>query len=141
MGGWVAMLYALYNSKKVSKLLGIAAAPDFTNKLIWDKLSTREKKIIKSKGILKKKINKDFSYNYSLKLFENSKKYFIGNIKKKFKGETILFHGSEDYTVPKNYNDIFYKNLNFPKLLNITIKNSDHSMSDEYSLKNIVKFI
>ena len=30
MGGWIAMLYALNYPKKVSKLIGIAPAPDFT---------------------------------------------------------------------------------------------------------------
>ena len=34
MGGWVAMLYALNYPKKVSKLIGIAPAPDFTKELI-----------------------------------------------------------------------------------------------------------
>ena len=45
MGGWVAMLYALYYPKKVKKLIGIAPAPDFTVDLLWKELSKKIKKI------------------------------------------------------------------------------------------------
>ena len=41
------------------------------------------------------KSNKDFTYKYYL-LFLNSKKHLIKNINKVYKGEVILFHGSED---------------------------------------------
>ena len=39
MGGWVAIIYALMHPKKVTKLIGIAPAPDFTAKLIWENLN------------------------------------------------------------------------------------------------------
>ena len=55
-------------------------------------------------------------------LFLNSEDFLIKNLNKKYKGEVILFHGSEDLTVPHNYNDQFYKSKKFPKLINITIK-------------------
>ena len=141
MGGWVAMLYALNFPKKVSKLIGIAPAPDFTLNLIWNELNSKEKEKIKSNKIVIKKINKEFSYSYSPKLFTNSKDFFIKDIKKIFRGETILFHGAKDLTVNHKYNDRFYKNSNFPELINITIKGADHSMSDKFSLKTISKYI
>ena len=58
-----------------------------------------------------------------------------------FLKETVLFHGDKDLTVPRSYNDKFFTNSNFSKLINITIKNADHSMSDEISLNTISKFI
>ncbi len=141
MGGWVAMLYALRFPKKVKKLIGIAPAPDFTTDLIMKELSKIEKKKIKMNGIVEKKVNKDFSYKYSPKLFLNSQKYLIKNINKVYKGEVILFHGSEDLTVPYDYNNKFFKNNNFPALINIIIRKADHSMSDNFSLKTISGFI
>jgi len=141
MGGWVAMLYALNYPKKVSKLIGIAPAPDFTKELIWKSLTSQEKQKIKSNKIVTRKVSKDFSYSYSPKLFINSKNYLVKNMKKKYNGQTILFHGGQDQSVPYNYNDKFYKNSTFLNLTNITIKNADHSMSDELSLKSIIKYI
>lgn len=141
MGGWVAMLFSLKNPNKIKKLIGIAPAPDFTVDLLWKKLSDKNKKCIKSNKIVRKKISKDFYYEYSLNLFSNSRKYLIRNINRIFKGETVLFHGGNDHTIPYNYNDKFLKKKNFPLLLNIIIKGADHSMSDNYSLKTITKFI
>ena len=141
MGGWVAMLYALHFPKKVKKLIGIAPAPDFTVDLLWKEFSTKDKNTINSNKIVEKKINDDFIYKYSPKLFLNSKKYLIKNIKKTYSGEVILFHGSEDLVVPHHYNDKFYKNKIFSKVVNITIKNADHSMSDIFSLRKISSFI
>ena len=141
MGGWIAMLYALRFPKKVKKLIGIAPAPDFTTDLIMKELTNAEIKKIKMNNIVEKKVNKDFTYKYSPKLFLNSKKHLIKNINKVYKGEVILFHGSEDLTIPYNYNDKFFKNKNFPILINLTIRNADHSMSDNFSLKTICNFI
>ncbi len=141
MGGWIAMLYALRFPKKVKKLIGIAPAPDFTTDLIMKELTNAEIKKIKMNNIVEKKVNKDFTYKYSPKLFLNSKKHLIKNINKVYKGEVILFHGSEDFTIPYNYNDKFFKNKNFPILINLTIRNADHSMSDNFSLRTICNFI
>jgi len=141
MGGWIAMLYALRCPKNVKKLIGIAPAPDFTVDLLWKELSAKDKQLIKSNKVVEKKVSDDFIYKYSPKLFLNSEKHLINNIKKTYSGEVILFHGSNDLTIPHHYNDKFYKNKNFPKLINITIKNADHSMSDIFSLKKISDFI
>lgn len=141
MGGWVAMLYALKFPKKVKKLIGIAPAPDFTTDLIMKELTKIEKKRLKMNKIVEKKTNKDFTYKYSPKLFLNSKKHLIKNINKVYRGEVILFHGSEDLTIPYYYNNKFFRNKNFPMLINITIRKADHSMSDSLSLKTISSFI
>ena len=141
MGGWVAMLYALNYPKRVSKLIGIAPAPDFTKELIWKSLNSKEKQKIKSNKIIAKKVSDDFSYLYSPKLFINSKNFLIKDIKKKYNEQTILFHGGQDQSVPYNYNDKFIKGSTFSNLTYITLKNADHSMSDKVSLKSIIKYI
>jgi len=141
MGGWVAMSYALQNPNKVSKLIGIAPAPDFTTELLWKKFTKKQKLAIQNKKIIENKIEKDFSYFYSFNLFKNSKNKLLKNSKKIFKKETVLFHGSQDKTVPLDYNkDLIFKK-NFTNLKIVAIKNVDHSMSDNDSLQTIIKFI
>ena len=63
------------------------------------------------------------------------------DVKKKYNGQTILFHGVQDLSVPYNYNDRFYKSSTFLNLINITLKDADHSMSDKLSLNSIIKYI
>ena len=55
MGGWVAMLYALNFAKNVDRLIGIAAAPDFTKDLLWKELSDKNKDLIRSNKVHKEK--------------------------------------------------------------------------------------
>ena len=141
MGGWVAMKYATEFPNKVIKLLGIAAAPDFTTDLIWDELTHKQKSKIRTNRVIKKRINKDFFYYYSPNLFKNSKSSILKNSKKKYNGETILFHGGKDLTVPVNYNDHYLFKPTFKNLKIIKIQNADHSMADQQSLKTIIKFI
>ena len=94
MGGWVAMLYALYYPSKVKKLIGIAPAPDFTVDLLWKELSTKDKKKIKSNQVVEKKVTDDFIYKYSPNLFLNSEGYLIKNLNKKFDNIKLLMQKS-----------------------------------------------
>ena len=60
MGGWVAIIYALIHPRKVTKLIGIAPAPDFTTKLIWKNFNTHQKIKLKIIRSLNKKVSSDF---------------------------------------------------------------------------------
>jgi len=141
MGGWVAIVYALINPKKVTKLIGIAPAPDFTKNLIWKNFNVHQKNKIKNNKIVKQKVSADFAYYYSPALFKRSKKYLIKKIKGNFVGETIFLHGGQDKAVPYGYNDRFYLNRKFKNFKNILIKHADHSLSDKESLITLSKFI
>ena len=74
MGGWVAIIYALINPRKVTKLIGIAPAPNFTTKLIWKNFSIHQKNRIRNNKIVKQKVSSDFAYYYSPALFKRSRK-------------------------------------------------------------------
>jgi len=141
MGGWVAIIYALMYPRKVSKLIGIAPAPDFTTKLIWKNLNIQERNKIKNNKIIKKKISSNFAYYYSPALFNRSKKYLLEKIKGDFLGETIFLHGGQDKAVPYGYNNKFNFSKKFKNFKNILIKNADHSLSDKESLRTLSKFI
>src|SRR5215472_10072017 len=39
MGGWIALLVAIARSDRVAALIGIAAAPDFTERLMWQAMN------------------------------------------------------------------------------------------------------
>ena len=40
MGGWLGLLLAKARPERVKALIGVAAAPDFTEDLVWEKLTT-----------------------------------------------------------------------------------------------------
>ncbi|MBX3487204.1 MAG: alpha/beta hydrolase [Candidatus Paracaedibacteraceae bacterium] len=52
MGGWLMLLLATKRPHLIRKLVGIAAAPDFTEDLIWQKLSEAKRHLLESKGCI-----------------------------------------------------------------------------------------
>ena len=141
MGGWIAIIYALMHPRKVTKLIGIAPAPDFTTKLIWKNFNIHQRDKIKNNKIVKQRVSSDFTYYYSPALFNRSKKYLLEKVKGDFLGETIFLHGGQDKAVPYGYNDKFNLSKKFKNFKNILIKHADHSLSDKESLKTLSKFI
>ncbi len=52
MGGWISLLAALARPERTRGLIGIAAAPDFTEDLMWAQFSESQKQTIEEKGAL-----------------------------------------------------------------------------------------
>ena len=52
MGGWIALLAALARPDRVAGLVGIAAAPDFTERLMWDAMLPAERAELMREGVV-----------------------------------------------------------------------------------------
>ena len=52
MGGWIALLAALARPERVAGLIGIAAAPDFTEELMWQAMMPEERARLERDGVL-----------------------------------------------------------------------------------------
>ena len=52
MGGWIALLIALARPERVVGLIGIAAAPDFTEALMWAAMTPPERETLQRDGVL-----------------------------------------------------------------------------------------
>lgn len=52
MGGWLMLRLAQERPTLVKKLVGIASAPDFTEDLIWPKLSKQKRQLLESEGCI-----------------------------------------------------------------------------------------
>ena len=52
MGGWIALLVAVARAERVAGLIGIAAAPDFTENLMWEAMAPSERAKLLREGVL-----------------------------------------------------------------------------------------
>ena len=52
MGGWIALLTALARPDRIAALVGIAAAPDFTQRLMWESMAPSERATLQRDGVL-----------------------------------------------------------------------------------------
>ena len=142
MGAWIMLMLARRIPEKISAIIGLAPAPDFPKILIWDKMTSDEKrKLIKNKKITIK--YEDGSKNdFSHILIKDSFKNLTLSENIYFKGPVYIYHGMADDAVPY---DLSIKIMNkFKGTNNIKLlldKNAGHRLSEINQLQNITNII
>jgi len=135
MGGWLMLLAAKSKKRKISGLIGLAAAADF-GKDLFNSLSIKNKQDIKTKGITKYTY-KGFAYYLTKEFFIHCTKNKILNKKINFKKPVILIHGNKDNIVKDTMPIKIMKKLSSKNVQIKFLKSSDHSLSSSADLINI----
>jgi uncharacterized protein len=137
MGAWIGIMLIKYFYKKIKGFVGIASAPDFTEELIWKKLSIIEKNKIRENKIYNLKNSHNNFYPITKKFLYDGKKVLVLNKKIKCNFPVELLHGVNDSSVSWFYSIKLIKTL-ISKKLNLTIINDgDHSLSRAKDLKKL----
>jgi len=138
MGAWISLNQFKYYKMQIKGFIGIGSAPEFTEKLMWQKFTKKMKKILVLKKIYnyyKKKDN--FTYPITYKLIKDGRKNKILSKKINSKINVTMFHGEKDTSVPISFSK---KTLNiFPKAKKklVIIKNGDHRLSAKKDIKKM----
>ena len=135
MGGWLMLLAAKSKKRKISALIGLAAAADF-GKDLFNSLSIKNKQDIKTKGITKYTY-KGFAYYLTKEFFIHCTKNKILNKKINFNKPVILIHGNKDNIVKDTMPIKIMKKLSSKNVQIKFLKSSDHSLSSSADLINI----
>ena len=138
MGSWIALNLIKVFKKQIKGFIGIGSAPEFLEKLMWNKFSKDIKKIVNSKKIYYLK-HGNHTYPLTKQLFLDGKKNKVLKTKLKLNIPVIMFHGAKDEVVPTSFSK---KALNiFPnaKKKLFIIKSGDHSLSKKNYLNKICK--
>jgi len=135
MGGWLMLLAAKSKKRKISALIGLAAAADF-GKDLFNSLSIKNKQDIKTKGITKYTY-KGFAYYLTKEFFIHCTKNKILNKKIRFNKPVILIHGNKDNIVKDTMPIKIMKKLSSKNVQIKFLKSSDHSLSSRTDLINI----
>ena len=134
MGGWIALNLFKYFKKRIIGFIGIAAAPEFLEKLMWNKFSKKIKKIIMTKKIYNLE-HHEYSYPLTKQLILDGKKNKIINSEINLNIPIVLLHGKKDKVVPLKISRNILKICRKAKRKFIIIKNGDHSLSKKSHLK------
>ena len=140
MGGWISLLLAKNRPNKIHSIIGIAAAPDFTEDLMWTSFSEYEKKsIIKDGVLLQESEYSDEPYKISKNLIFHSRNCLVLREKLDLGFPIRLLQGTADNDVPLDtaLRLINHIDCNDAKLE--IIKEADHSFSSDRCLKLIIK--
>jgi len=138
MGAWISLNQFKYFKSQIKGFVGIGSAPEFLDKLMWKKFTKKMRKEIKLKGIINVK-NGKWEYPITYQLIKDGRKNKVLSKKIKSKIKVIMVHGGKDEVVPVSFSrkvlSIF---PNAQKKL-VIVKNGDHSLSNQNSLKKIIK--
>ena len=137
MGAWIALNISKFFKKQLIAFLGIASAPEFTEKIMWKNFTKKLKEKIRENKIVEIKNDYGSTYPITKKLIFDGRKNKVFSKIKLFI-PAILFHGSKDKVVPIRFS---YKTLKIFKNKGkiIKIKNGDHSLSKKNNLRLIKK--
>ena len=137
MGAWIAVLLIKYFYKRIKGFVAIAAAPDFTEELIWKKLNDIEKSEIKKDKIYKLKSSHNNFYSITKKFIFDGKKILVLNKKIKCSFPVELLHGIKDSSVSWFYSIKLIRTLISQKLRLTVVDDGDHSLSRAQDLKKL----
>ena len=138
MGAWIALNQFSLIKNKIKGFLGIGSAPEFLDKLMWNKFSNKMKIEIKKKGVINLK-HGDYEYPITYQLVKNGRKNKILNKKINQNVNVTMVHGSKDKSVPVIYSKKVLKIFQSKKKKLVVIKNGDHSLSSPKWLKILKK--
>ena len=139
MGAWIALNLLKEFKNNLKAFIGIGSAPEFLDRLMWNKFSKKVKKIINKEKIYYLESKNGYTYPLTKHLFVDGKKNKVFNQKFNTKIPVTMFHGYNDEVVPIYFSKKILKIfLNSKKKL-VIIKNGDHSLSKKNDLKKICK--
>jgi pimeloyl-ACP methyl ester carboxylesterase len=138
MGAWISLNQFKYFKNQILGFVGIGAAPEFLERLMWRKFTKKMKKEIKLKGIINVK-NERWEYPITYQLIKDGRKNKILSKKLRSKIKVIMIHGDKDEVVPVSFSRKVLAVFPNAQKKFVVIKNGDHSLSNQVSLKRIIK--
>lgn len=134
MGGWIALLLARDQPERVAAMIGIAAAPDFTEDSMWAAASHAQRRAISEQGFVTLPSEYDAPYVITKRLIANGREHLLLRSPLPAPFPVRLLHGTADADVPLEHALRLHSHLDGPDIRLTLVQGSDHRMSGEREL-------
>ena len=130
MGGWLSLLVARARPERLAGLVLIAAAPDFTERMLLKGLSPADRATLEREG----RLERPSQYSpepsvFTWKLIEEGRNHLVLDKKLTLPCPVRLLHGQSDPDVPWEYSLQIAQHLEAPDVITTFIKGGDHRLS------------
>lgn len=135
LGGWLMLLAALARPERVAALVGIAAAPDATEDLMWARFPTAVRDEIMRAGAAR--LPSEYSpegYLFTRRLIEEGRQHLVMRGPIPVACPVRLLHGMKDPDVPWQTSLALVERLQSPDVEVTLLKDGDHRLSTESDL-------
>ncbi|MBK19032.1 MAG: alpha/beta hydrolase [Rhodospirillaceae bacterium] len=138
MGGWIMLLAALERPERVAALVGIAAAPDFTERLMWENFPPEVQETLQRDRIYHQPSEyADSPYPITMDLIEDGRQHLLLDRTIPLDCPVHLFQGIEDDAVPWEHALAISDKLQTEDVTITMIKDGDHRLSRDEDLQKI----
>ncbi|MBM3569438.1 MAG: alpha/beta hydrolase [Alphaproteobacteria bacterium] len=130
MGGWIAQLLALARPERVKGLVLVAAATDFTERLMWDGFGAEARATLLRERVYRRpSAYAEDPYPITLELIEEGRHHLLLDRKLRLGVPVRLLHGMKDPDVPWRWSLKLAEHLEDDDVRVTLIKDGDHRLS------------
>ena len=130
MGGWIALLLARAMPDRIAGLVGIAAAPDFTEDGYWAEFDeTQQKTLLKTGYLAMKSEYSDIPTIITRRLIEDGRNHLVLRSPLHLPFATRFLQGTDDPDVPPSVATALLNHAHGPDIQLSLVKGADHRFS------------
>ncbi len=141
MGGWIALLAALERKERLAGLVGIAAAPDFTELLMWQAMTFEQRRTLIDEGVLYAPSQYSEPYPITRGLIEDGRKHLLLEAPIPLDCPVRLLHGQCDPDVPWEMALRIAEQLSSEDVQVTLLKDGNHRLSRPQDLALLMQTI
>ena len=130
MGGWIALLLARRMPERVAGLVGIAAAPDFTEDLVRPSFTDAERARLEAEGqVVVRSDYEPETYPVTKRLLDEARDHLVLRAPLALPFPVRLLHGTADADVPQSVALRLLDHAECPDIRLELVKGADHRFS------------
>lgn len=141
MGGWIALLLARGMAGRIAGLVGIAAAPDFTERLMWASMAPAERTLLERQGYLEMPSEYGEPYKITRALIEDGRRHMVLDAPIALTCPIRLLQGQRDDDVPWETALMLAGKIASDDVQVSLIKDGDHRLSRPQDLALLVRIV